>query len=122
MFLGPGQMRALVAAGDEIGDHSVRHFSLTSAASKGLTYEIDAAAATIASVTGRWPETLAYPIGRTNARVEAAVAACTPLRMAVVEGGGGTEIWANRFHVGRLRVTPYELPATLLAEVERVAR
>jgi peptidoglycan/xylan/chitin deacetylase (PgdA/CDA1 family) len=118
-FLGPSQIRSLAGAGNEIGDHSVHHLALTGYQPKGLTYEIDATAATIASITGSWPETLAYPLGKTNAAVQTAVAACKSMRVAVVEGGGGIEVWANRFRLGRLRVGPFTLPADLLARVQK---
>ena len=119
-FLGPSQIQALAAAGNEIGDHSVHHGWLTALNPKALTSEIDSAAATIAAVTGVWPETLAYPHGATDTQVMAAVAACKPLRMAVVEGHGGTETWANRYDIARFEIGPHVTGAGLLAEVRSV--
>ena len=52
----------------------------------------------------------------------AAVAACQPLRLAVVEGSGGPETWATRFRVSRIQVGSQRLPADLLAQVQRVGR
>ena len=84
-FLTSDHLQALVAAGDEIGDHTMDHVSLSQKSGATLTYEIDAAAARIAQVTGYWPESLAYPYGGVNARAEAGVAACQGLRIAVIE-------------------------------------
>ena len=121
-FLGPLQIETMAAAGNEIGDHTLHHSYLTALQPAALTAQIDTAAATIASITGRWPQTLAYPHGRTNALVRAAVAACKPLQMAVVEGGSTSETWANRFAVGRIQVGPGRKGADLLAQVQHVGR
>jgi peptidoglycan/xylan/chitin deacetylase (PgdA/CDA1 family) len=138
-FLSSAHLRALVAAGDEIGDHTMDHVNLTAQSPAKLTYEIDAAAARIAQVTGYWPESLAYPSGHEDSRVLAAVAACQGLRIAVIEGhlvvqgpaapqqSGASpapaptamlqayETWAFRFVIPRIRVTPGTTPAALLA-------
>jgi peptidoglycan/xylan/chitin deacetylase (PgdA/CDA1 family) len=86
------QLKALIAAGNEIGDHTMDHLSLSRLAPTKLKFEIDAGAARIAQVTGRWPATLAYPLGGVDNEVAAAVQACGQMRMAVVEApwaGGG---------------------------------
>ncbi len=140
-FLSSTQLKALVAAGDDIGDHTMDHVSLPRQTPAGLTYEIDAAAARIAQVTGRWPESLAYPSGGVDQQVVTAAAACGELRMAVVEermvavrpaatqkaGASPTpratkvpaadETWTDRFEVPRIRVSPSTSPAALLAEL-----
>jgi peptidoglycan/xylan/chitin deacetylase (PgdA/CDA1 family) len=79
------QIKALVAAGEEIGDHTMDHLSLSRLAPAKLKFEIDAGAARIAQVTGRWPVTLAYPSGGVDNAVAAAVQACGQMRMAVIE-------------------------------------
>jgi peptidoglycan/xylan/chitin deacetylase (PgdA/CDA1 family) len=141
-FLTTSELQALVADGDEIGDHTMEHVSLSQQKGTLLTYEIDAAAARIAQVTGVWPESLAYPYGGVNARAEAAVAACRELRIAVVEeetapekavagsspGSSAKpvavktapprrlvslETWANRFAVPRIEVQPSMTPTKL---------
>ncbi len=140
-FLSSVHLQALVAAGEEIGDHTMDHYRLAVRPAASLTYEIDAAAARIAQVTGYWPESLAYPYGSVNAHAEAGVAACGELRIAVLEGtltivmpapapkpgaSPGTrrtedieayETWADRFQVPRLRVTSSMSAAALLAEL-----
>jgi peptidoglycan/xylan/chitin deacetylase (PgdA/CDA1 family) len=135
-FLSSAELRALVAAGDEIGDHTMDHVSLSRQPAARLTYEIDAAAARIAQVTGVWPESLAYPSGGVDNQAAAAVDACQELRIAVTEEQLVTvqptasqtpltevelvvsETWANRFDVPRIRVDPDTTPANLLAELD----
>jgi peptidoglycan/xylan/chitin deacetylase (PgdA/CDA1 family) len=117
-FLSVQQLRILVAAGDEIGNHTMDHVGLAGASDSRLTYEIDSASATIAAATGRWPETLAYPAGGYDLRAEAAVQACTGMKMAVIEGNSTWETWATRFGTPRIRIGPWTTPASLLAEVE----
>lgn len=114
-FLDVQQIRALVAAGMEIGDHTVDHVALNGGGTPQRKYEIAAAAATIAEVTGKWPETLAYPSGRFNAIAEQAVAACQGMKMAVIEGNGTYETWATRFEIPRLKVHPGTDPRTLIS-------
>jgi peptidoglycan/xylan/chitin deacetylase (PgdA/CDA1 family) len=138
-FLSSIQLGDLVAAGDDIGDHTMDHANLTALGAADLKYQIDAAAARIAQVTGYWPESLAYPSGYEDTKVIAALGACQELRMAVLERAleivtparapkpGATqgpptttflqayETWAYRFLVPRIRVTPGTTPATLLA-------
>ncbi len=137
-FLSSAQLAALVAAGDEIGDHTMDHVSLSRQGSANLTYQIDAAAARIAQVTGRWPESLAYPSGGVDSQAAAAVAACQELRIAVIEEETvavqsspgqaprsvsaivADETWANRFVVPRIRVSPSTVPANLVAVAAQV--
>jgi peptidoglycan/xylan/chitin deacetylase (PgdA/CDA1 family) len=85
-FLSSADLLALVAAGDEIGDHTMDHLALARQSAKNLKYEIDTAAARIAQVTGVWPASLAYPSGSEDAAAAASVAACGELRTAVIEG------------------------------------
>jgi len=85
-FLSSAHLKALIAAGDEIGDHTMDHVDLARQTEGKLKYEIDAAAARIAQVTGRWPESLAYPSGGVDTAAAAAVAACGEMRTAVIEG------------------------------------
>lgn len=136
-FLSSAQLQALVAAGDEIGDHTMTHVDLTVVSASILLYQVDAAAARIAQVTGRWPESFAYPHGRENAQAAAAVGACQELQIAVVEGSVtthkpvashaplptetpvATDTWADRFAIPRVGVSPDTTPAELRAELNR---
>lgn len=151
-FLTSAELRALASAGDEIGDHTMSHFNLAGGSAATRQYQIDAAAARIAQITGHWPESLAYPFGGENAQSVAAVAACRELRIALIEGpvppqkpgASGTpdagrkpsasptprptempvpnETWANRFTIPRIRVGPGTTSAELLGEFDRYLR
>ena len=116
-FLSVDQLRALVAADNEIGDHTMDHVSLGGGTDARLTYEIDGAAATIALATGRWPETLAYPSGHFSSAAISIIQACG-MKMAVIEGDGTYESWATRFTTPRVKVYPGTSPATLLSWAE----
>jgi peptidoglycan/xylan/chitin deacetylase (PgdA/CDA1 family) len=119
-FMGPVEIRALAQAGYEIGDHSWHHDALTSITGKPLASEIATGAATIAAIAGRWPEAFAYPRGKFDPQVMAAVAACKSLRIAVTEGGGGREMWSNRFRIARIQVGAYRSAESLLHQVQSV--
>ena len=148
-FLTSAHLKELVAAGDEIGDHTMSHFNLTGGSAATRQYQIEAAAARIAQVTGRWPESLAYPYGGENAGAAASVAACQELRIAFIESAASpakptgsqqpgasespttrptprptltpipNETWANRLVIPRIRVSPGTTPAGLLGELNR---
>jgi peptidoglycan/xylan/chitin deacetylase (PgdA/CDA1 family) len=84
-FLSSAHLRALIAAGNEIGDHSWDHANLARISGARLQLEVEAAAARIAQATGHWPESFAYPHGGVDAAAAAAVAACGEMRTAVIE-------------------------------------
>jgi peptidoglycan/xylan/chitin deacetylase (PgdA/CDA1 family) len=137
-FLTSAHLQALVAAGDEIGDHTMDHLDLATLAAAKLPYEIEAAAARIAQVTGRWPESFAYPSGVLDSQAVSAVEACQELRIAVIEEPvapeklGSTappvgeptalETWADRFTVPRVRVTPATAPWRLVGTLEALRK
>jgi peptidoglycan/xylan/chitin deacetylase (PgdA/CDA1 family) len=118
-----GQLQELVAAGDEVGDHTMDHVDLVNLPAVTLRYEIEAAAARIAQVTGFWPESFSYPSGGVDDAVVAAVTACGQLRSAVIEEPVAAaqptkakktavgvpvalETWSNRWVIPRVRITP----------------
>ena len=84
-FLTSDHVRALAAAGMDIGDHTLNHVSLGKRALAAVEYQVAAAAARIAQVTGQWPSSFAYPFGRMSPAARQGVAACGQLRTAVIE-------------------------------------
>jgi peptidoglycan/xylan/chitin deacetylase (PgdA/CDA1 family) len=140
-FLSSPHLLALIAAGNEIGDHTMDHTELSSVSPSRMAFEVDTAAARIAQVTGFWPESLAYPYGGVDARVRGVVAQCRQLRIAVLDGplkmtypapspaAGSTqapsraveleayETVSNRFAVPRIEIGPSMTGTQILARM-----
>jgi peptidoglycan/xylan/chitin deacetylase (PgdA/CDA1 family) len=113
------QLRALTAAGNEIGNHTMRHFRLARRAHAIVAGEIADASAAIAAITSHRPVTFAYPFGSWDASVAADVAACPGLRLALTTVRGSTETWAGRFELPRIAVGPATQATDLLAQMVR---
>ena len=116
-FLGPADLRTLVAAGMEIGDHTFDHLSLPQLTPARQQYEIVAASARIAQVVGQAPVTFSYPVGRYSPAAEEALAQ-QGFALAVTTAPGTGASWPNRFVVPRHRVSPDTSPRILLAQLE----
>lgn len=114
--LHPADLVTLAKAGMEIGDHTVNHVDLARLSPAQVAYQIDDAAATVASIVGRRPVTFAYPFGAFNSTVIAAVASAG-LAVAVRNVARGPVDWTNRFLLPRMEVGPWTRPAALLARV-----
>jgi peptidoglycan/xylan/chitin deacetylase (PgdA/CDA1 family) len=105
-FLSASDLRSLIAAGSEIGNHTVSHVSLPYQTAANLTYQIDAASDQIEAATGVRPRSLAYPMGGLDNQVLAAVAACPGLEIAVTEYKAIGQSYLGRFDVPRLEIGP----------------
>lgn len=117
--LNVGELRALLAAGNEIGNHTMTHQDLERMGPEQLKSEIYGASALIATDVGVWPQSFAYPAGLTDQMVEAAVAMTPGIETAVIQGGSLPETWENRMLVGRIRVGPGTYPQDLVAKANR---
>jgi peptidoglycan/xylan/chitin deacetylase (PgdA/CDA1 family) len=84
-ILSTAHVRALSAAGMEIGDHTLDHVALGYRNLADITHEVDAGASRIAQVTGLWPASFAYPFGSWSRLAASGVAACGQLRTATIE-------------------------------------
>ena len=115
--LSPAHMRELVAAGNEIGNHSMNHTNMMVMTPESLTVETYGASAIIADHVGIWPKSFSYPMGLTYAPTGAAVAATPGILTAVIQGGSKRETWANRLEIPRIRVGPGTYPANLVARL-----
>ena len=116
--LTPDHLRALAAAGMEIGNHTFSHVALPHYHGRQLTFQIVGASAFIHGLVGSAPTTLAYPFGRFDAAVEAEVqAAGIGIGLTTVEGA--RETWATRYETPRVRVGPGTSPGGLLSLVSR---
>jgi peptidoglycan/xylan/chitin deacetylase (PgdA/CDA1 family) len=117
-FLSADQIRALEAAGMEIGNHTLTHLTLSHIKAVRAIHEVDSGAATLAEVLGHWPTVFAYPSGKATAGVERIVEACQSTKIAVIEGMGTYESWANRFAIPRLSVSAGVAPSSVLLWVQ----
>ena len=114
-FLSAAEMRDLVAAGNEIGNHTDDHRNLLDLDSAAIRKDVETASERLAAATGVRPRSFSYPRGGVSARVVAAVAECRGIEVAVSERRTIGETWAGRFDVPRLDVGPGVSPGTLLA-------
>ncbi len=111
-------IQALVAAGMEIGDHTMDHVDVARLNGAQMRYEIWGAADRIAQITGRWPTTFAYPFGAFDSAAEQVVAGCAPMRLALTTQHGASETGVDRWAAPRVRVGPGTSPAGLLTELD----
>ena len=95
------------------------HVALTGLSRAGLSREVCGAADSIEAITGRRPETFAYPNGRCDATPKAAVRSCPGIMLALntrwVSGG---ESPTGPFEVPRMPVRPGTSPTDLLHMME----
>ncbi len=119
-FLSAAHLRALVAAGMEVGDHTFDHIALPALSGTRQAYEIGAASARIADVLGHAPVTFSYPAGAFDPAVEEAVQEAG-FGLAVTTEEGAVQTWAGRFSAPRVRVSPSMSPTTVVATLERWA-
>jgi peptidoglycan/xylan/chitin deacetylase (PgdA/CDA1 family) len=113
------ELRELLAAGCEIGNHTMDHVDLETQNTGGLLAQIYGDSALIARDLGVWPQSFAYPAGLTNAAVIAAVAATPGLETAVIQGGSKHETWTDRWELPRMRVGPGTTPQDLIDQTTR---
>jgi peptidoglycan/xylan/chitin deacetylase (PgdA/CDA1 family) len=117
--LTPAELKALAAAGMEIGDHTLDHVGLPYLSPVGLHVQVATSADLLAAIVGKRPATFAYPSGRYDFAAEEEVQA-DGFGMAVIEGSGAWESAANRFAVPRVRVSPSTTPAGLVGMLQRL--
>jgi peptidoglycan/xylan/chitin deacetylase (PgdA/CDA1 family) len=114
--LSGSDVRALAAAGMEIGDHTVGHLDLARLSPDRLHYQVERSAERIRALTGSSPITFAYPYGDCSPAVVAELQRDGFL-LAVTNREGVGEAWPWRYAVPRIRVGPSTSPADLLARL-----
>lgn len=119
--LGPGgltvtQVRAMIAAGWEVGAHTISHPDLTTVDDAGLTREVDGSRRLLRRRLGVPVDAFCYPAGRNDARVRAAVEAAGFTTATTVEPGIATRR-DDQFALPRIRVNGTDSPATVLDHV-----
>jgi peptidoglycan/xylan/chitin deacetylase (PgdA/CDA1 family) len=115
--LSVAQLRALAAAGMEVGDHTVSHADVPALSASRARSEIVRSALQIKNVMGAAPVTFAYPYGARNARDEHLVEQAG-FGLAVTTVYACRESAADQFAIPRLRVGPGTTPSELLRSME----
>jgi peptidoglycan/xylan/chitin deacetylase (PgdA/CDA1 family) len=111
------QLVELDATGNEIGNHTVDHLSLSTLTFQRAKEEIDTASAQIAQAIHKRPTSLAYPMGGVADYVVRAVSECDGLEIAVTTHPGVTESWLYRLATPRIRVSPTSKPGALVRDL-----
>lgn len=109
------ELRAMAAAGMEIGSHTVSHAFLPRESSRAARAQLARSARDIAATIGTAPTTFAYPYGAWSGPAEADVAA-TGYGLAFTEQPGCALTWTTRFSAPRLRVSAGTPPAVVLGD------
>lgn len=113
------ELRELVAAGNEIGNHSWSHTDLEAKTPEQLVQETIGASGVIARDAGAWPKSYSYPLGLRDSQVIAAVSATPGIETAVVQEETRVESWATRLELPRIRVGPSTYPLELVYRASR---
>jgi peptidoglycan/xylan/chitin deacetylase (PgdA/CDA1 family) len=119
--LARGEVRAMMRDGWEIDAHTVTHPDLTTLDASGLQREIAGSRRWLHRAFGVPVDFFAYPSGRYNPTVEAAVRAAGYLGASTTQPGQATRA-GDPFALPRVRVTPAMSPGQLVAQVRALGR
>lgn len=103
-YMSVGQIRALQAAGFEIGSHTVHHVNLTAQSADRLSYELATSKQALEGLLGHPVTAFCYPSGNFGRREANAVAAAG-YQDATTTLGGSYRTMAGRYTWSRLRVS-----------------
>ena len=106
------QQRAFVAAGWEIGAHTLTHADLTTLPPAEAAHEMAASKAYLETTLHTEVVTFAYPYGRLTPALQAAARAAG-FALAVATATGAPHLEDDRFHVYRVNVFPEDTPTQL---------
>ena len=115
-YLTQDQVRALVDAGMDVGNHTVHHLDLATLSASRLYSEIGTAESILGDMTGVDPVTLAYPYGQESAAA-VDVTQSIGVALAVTTQYGALENWADRLTLPRVRIHGHSTAAEVLAAV-----
>ena len=108
----PAQQRAFVAAGWEIGAHTLTHADLTTLPPAEAAREMTASKAYLERTLHTEVVTFAYPYGRLTPALQA-VARVAGFALAVATSTGPAHLEDDRFRIYRVNVFPEDTPANL---------
>jgi len=104
-LLDAAALRALIAAGVEVGSHGRRHLDLTACDDATLAGEVAGSREDLAAAIGSPVATFCYPYGRLDARVRAAAAGAGYAAAAAIHGVSEARS-GDLFALPRLAVNP----------------
>lgn len=114
-YYSPDDLRAVAAAGHEIGCHTFSHQSSPAVGSRELMADMDRNQAFVGSVLGPYPlETFAYPYGDASPRTKALVSRRYAVGRGIRPGVNGRTV-----DMGQLRAVPLEIRNWTAELVER---
>lgn len=119
--LAPGEVRAMMRDGWEIDAHTLTHPDLTTLDASRLRREVAGSRRWLHRVFGVPVDFFAYPSGRYNPTVEAAVRAAGFMGATTTQPGQATRA-EDPYALPRIRVTPGTTPGQLVAMVRHLAR
>ena len=111
-IMNPEQKAAFVAAGWEIGAHTLSHPRLTQLPLPEAAAEIEASKTALETALHTKIETFAYPFGDLDESVKAAVSAAG-FALGIATDTGGLTIEADRMQVFRVNMFPHESTSSL---------
>jgi peptidoglycan/xylan/chitin deacetylase (PgdA/CDA1 family) len=116
---GPGsltglEMVDLEATGNEIGNHTANHVSLSSVKYGRVKNEVETASARISQIIHKRPASLSYPMGGVAPYTVRAVGEVDGIQIAVTTRPGVTETWLSRMALPRVRISSSTRPDLLV--------
>jgi peptidoglycan/xylan/chitin deacetylase (PgdA/CDA1 family) len=119
--LARSEVRAMLRDGWEIDAHTMTHVDLTTLDASGLRREVAGSRRWLRRAFGVPVDFFAYPAGRYNPTVEAAVRAAGFRGASTTQPGQATRA-GDPYALPRVRVTPAMSPGQLVAQVRALAR
>ncbi len=113
----PGQVRALIGLGWEIGSHTIDHPDLTTVDAAALAREVGESRRRLQKAFGVPIDFFCYPAGRYDDAVIAAVEAAGYLGATTVNPGLASPEESARFELNRVRVSSGRSGASLVDEL-----
>jgi peptidoglycan/xylan/chitin deacetylase (PgdA/CDA1 family) len=115
-YLTSAQLQSLAAQGYDIQNHTQTHTDLSTMTYAGAYAEVNNADSFITSVTGKKPEFLAYPYGRTDATAQTALQD-VGVKMAFTVAAGKTTPADNFLALNRLMIVSSETLSSFIKKV-----
>lgn len=116
------QLVHLSQCGFEIGNHTLRHFSLPKLPEPMVDYEIAEGGRRLHLECGITPGVFAYPFGKHDERTRAMVSSHYPAAFTTSTKAGGRELGRWALALSRIVVTADMSPANVMSRVSELSR